>query len=84
MGYIIFEKHPSDLLKIENHHKHLVTIEIESFSLKVIGLIKPTSQHTFKVLVDIPSPKVMREAITNTLNEWLLRKEIVSYSLTDD
>ena len=83
MGYVIFEKHPGDLLQISNVQKQLVTIKIGGFNLKVVGLIKLTAQRTFKVNLEFPTNKTSRDAFIKTMNHWLAKKEILSYNVTD-
>lgn len=81
MGYIIFEKHPGDLLTTINHQdKHMILIEIGNFKLNVIGLIKLTPQRAYKVNLEFPKNKTARDAFIKTLNDWLVRKEILNYS----
>ena len=83
MGYIIFEKHPGDLLTIKDLDKRLVLIEIGKFKLSVIGLIKLTTQGSFKVKLELPKNKKSRDECIRILNEWLDRKEILDYNVTE-
>lgn len=80
MGYVIFEKHPGDLLIINNLQKQIVSIEIGVFRLQIIGPIKLTPQKTFKVNLKFPSNKTSRESFIKILNYWLVKKEIIEYS----
>ena len=79
MGYIIFEKHSGDLIKIQGSEKHEATILIESITLKIKGLIKLTPQFTFRVNVEFPSNKLAREVLIKILNRWLSSNNILDY-----
>jgi hypothetical protein len=82
MGYIIFEKHPGDLITIDSKDNNRASIEIETYKLKINGLIKLTPQCNFKVNFDFPSNKLVRESLIATLSSWLTKKEILEYSAT--
>ena len=79
MGHIIFEKHPGDLIKIHGSKKNEATILIELFTLKVKGLIKLTPQFTFRVNVEFPSNKIVRESLINVLTNWVSSNEILYF-----
>jgi acylphosphatase len=80
MGYIIFEKHPGDLIIIDCKDNNIALIQIEAFKFKIKGLIKLTPQGNFKVTIDFPSNKQLRESFIATLSLWLIKKEILEYN----
>jgi hypothetical protein len=79
MGFIIFEKHPGDILQIVDINKNQITLTVGSFYLKVTGMIKPTFNKMFKVPVEFPSNKHPREALIRELDGLILKREIVEY-----
>lgn len=80
MGFIIFEKHPGDILQIVDINKHQIKLTVGSFHLKVTGMIKPTFNKMFKVPVEFPSNKHPREALIRELDDLVSKREIVEYS----
>lgn len=56
MGFIIFKKHPGDIIDIVDVKQKLAIITIDKFKLRVES-IKLTSNWTFKVQIDFSPNK---------------------------
>lgn len=80
MSYIVFEKHPGDLLSL-NTCGNYVIIEIEHLRFKVLS-IKPMLKNIFKVSILIPPNSRNSELVVKILNKWLDGREIVGYDLS--
>ncbi len=83
MGFIIFKKHPGDILSISNLKKRATIITIDKFNLHVDS-IKLTSNWTFKVQINVlPNKKDYnyKHDLVDTLNLLLKDKSILEYSI---
>lgn len=83
MGFIVFEKHPGDLLKTTFVKKKSINfIEINRFNLRVIK-IKLTANWTFKVYFDLLSDNINLSILLSVLNGMLQEHHILDYELED-
>lgn len=80
MGFIIFEKHPVDLLKLTGLKNRVTYIMINQFSLIVIA-IKLTSNWNFKVYVDISRYKNYYNDLSNELDNFVENNVTLEYKL---
>lgn len=78
MGFIIFEKHPGDLLEIVNSKKRAILIKINQFNL-IVNSIKLTSNLEFKVHINIPQDKDFRRNLASILNDLSRENIILNY-----
>lgn len=82
MNYIIFDNHPGDLLTTEKNKTYYDTfINIESFKLKLNGLIKLTHQNTFMANIQPLSKKISCQSLVIILDKWLAQGEIIDYQI---
>lgn len=82
MEFIIFEKHPGDILKTSMIKRKLVSsIKIESFDLRVTS-IKLTANWMFKIYIDTLPNNINYSRLITTLNGMLQKGSICEYKLS--
>lgn len=80
MGFIIFEKHPGDLLTIRNLKKKITTICIDQFNLQV-NKIQLTADLRFKVYINIPLNGELCDSLDGVLSNLLEQHSILAYQI---
>ncbi len=81
MGFIVFKKHPGDILKTSMVNRRLVSsIKIDSFDLPVIS-IKLTNNWMFKVYIGTLPNDINYSKLITTLNNMLQKGDICEYQL---
>jgi hypothetical protein len=81
MAYIIFCKHPGDLIDIVNYQRKEVVLVIGNMNLRLISSVKMIRGGLFKVLFDAPSHKLYRNELLKRLAEMKQSNEVVEFSL---
>lgn len=81
MEYILFDKHPGDLLKIVNLKTRHAVIIIDQLILRVVR-IQFTSQLQFKVYIEMPKSQIDTQILVKTLGILHERKIILEYKVS--
>ena len=80
MAYIIFYKHPGDILEVLDHQQQQIILKIKNLSLPLTATVKMVRTNMFQVSFETPSNRTQREFLLTTLGEMLHNNEIYHFS----
>ena len=81
MAYIIFYKHPGDILEVLDHQTKNYILKIKNLRLPLTSAVKMVHINMFQISFEAPSDRIQREFLLTTLGQMLHANEIYHFSL---
>lgn len=79
MSYVIFDRHPGDLLEMDKTGE--VYFHIGNQFLKLISTVKLLQGFLFQVVFESPTPRHLRQSLIKELEQMQLDGDICEYHI---